>query len=209
MQNPENRPTYKCPLCPVVFDQINPLKKHWHSIHHWAVLSIYDHAFRHFFCFHIPKLKLFLFKIAETKKKGTNKTLIATFSQVYLWEISNNIRNLWNSRDCEFCAGHGARDPKETASKSVQTTKHVSFNDHVEIRHFDVSHDLGNLLKIRSKTLIISCHQFLQMSSSEFSFFCTLRIAKNWSKFNQEIEMIFLGHKQSKSQITCFKQVFH
>ena len=38
------------------------------------------------------------------------------------------------------------------------------------------------------------------MSSSEFSFFLhTPNCEKLISKFNQEIEMIFLGHKHSKS----------
>ena len=55
MQNPG--PTYKCPLCPVVLDLINPLKRHLDNIHQWAVLSIYDHAFRQFFCFYFQKLK--------------------------------------------------------------------------------------------------------------------------------------------------------
>ena len=46
----------------------------------------------------------------------------------------------------------------------------------------------------------MSCHQFLQMSSSEFLFFFAhSELQKKISKFNQEIEIFFFNHKQSKS----------
>ena len=73
--------SYKCPLCPLAFDEINHLKKHLHDYHHWAVLSVYDHAFRDFFCFYIRKMNESLDKLAKTTNY-TNKNAFAIISLV-------------------------------------------------------------------------------------------------------------------------------
>ena len=117
-----NTSHYTCPLCPVVFNQINPLKRHLHNIHHWAVLSDYNHAFRHFFFFY------FLKKIVLVTGQGIRK--------------------------------------KRPASRFKQQNRVLQ----QPCRNFDVSLDLGNNPKIQSKTLMISCHQFLIYKFQHTSF---------------------------------------